>query len=133
MVTNGARTSAGIRPSVTIGSENTMRISLASARLAISPVGPALTMVSGRAGARLRHRRPLERPAEQSDRTSPQGERYVCVIKSGGAEEVRRKCWSERKRQRHARRRGAGTRRNDLDTAPARRAATRSRGGDPAW
>jgi hypothetical protein len=40
---NGARTIAGIRPSATIGSEKTTRTSLASARLATSPVGPAET------------------------------------------------------------------------------------------
>ena len=43
--TNGARTTAGMRPRVTIGSEKTMRISFASARLSISPSGPALTIV----------------------------------------------------------------------------------------
>ena len=45
---NGARTGDGIRPSVTIGSEKTTRTSLASARDATSPDGPALTTVSGR-------------------------------------------------------------------------------------
>ena len=43
--TYGGLTTAGMRPSVTIGSEKTMRISFASARLAISPSGPALTIV----------------------------------------------------------------------------------------
>ena len=47
ILTNGARTTAGIRPSSTIGSENTTRISLASASAPISPVGPVLTTVSG--------------------------------------------------------------------------------------
>jgi hypothetical protein len=36
--TNGASTRAGIRPTVTIGSENTIRISLASSRLASLPL-----------------------------------------------------------------------------------------------
>ena len=45
---NGARTGDGILPSVTIGSEKTTRTSLASARDATSPDGPALTTVSGR-------------------------------------------------------------------------------------
>ena len=44
--TNEAVTRAGIRPSTTMGSENTTRISLASSRLAISPSGAALTTVS---------------------------------------------------------------------------------------
>src|SRR3954452_3378067 len=48
---NGARTGDGMRPSVTIGSEKTTRISLASASDATSPLGPALTTDSGRGGA----------------------------------------------------------------------------------
>ena len=40
-------TGFGIRPSVTIGSEKTIRISLACARLSSDPLGPVLTMVSG--------------------------------------------------------------------------------------
>ena len=44
---NGGRTRAGIRPSVTMGSEKTTRTSSASARLATSPWGPAFTIVSG--------------------------------------------------------------------------------------
>ena len=49
MRTNGARTTAGIFPSVTIGSENTIRISFASARLATSPAGLDDTTVRPRA------------------------------------------------------------------------------------
>jgi hypothetical protein len=41
----GASIFAGILPSSTIGSEKTMRISFACSRFAISPVGPALSMV----------------------------------------------------------------------------------------
>src|SRR5688572_17188301 len=40
---NGATTGSGILPRTTIGSLNTTRTSLASARLATSPTGPALT------------------------------------------------------------------------------------------
>ena len=40
---NGAVTRAGMLPSVTIGSEKTTRISLASASVATSPPGAALT------------------------------------------------------------------------------------------
>ena len=40
---NGAVTRAGMLPSVTIGSEKTTRISLASASIATSPFGAALT------------------------------------------------------------------------------------------
>ena len=43
---NGGSTRAGILPSVTIGSENTMRISLASAMDPTSPVGANCTTVS---------------------------------------------------------------------------------------
>ena len=43
----GARTTDGMRPRATIGSENTIRTSLVSARLPTSPVGPALTICSG--------------------------------------------------------------------------------------
>jgi hypothetical protein len=46
IVTNGAVTTAGMRPSVTIGSENTIRISLACSREASTPEGPELTTVS---------------------------------------------------------------------------------------
>ena len=67
MRTNGARTGDGMRPSVTIGSENTIRISLASASAAISPVGPELTMVSGRA-ARRRLREQIDAGVQSSDR-----------------------------------------------------------------
>ncbi len=45
MVTNGAVTGCGIRPSATIGSENTIRISFTCSRLSASPVGPLLTTV----------------------------------------------------------------------------------------
>ena len=48
---NGAFTGDGIRPSVTIGSENTTRTSPASARDATSPAGRALTTVNGRLAA----------------------------------------------------------------------------------
>ena len=49
---NGGRSRAGTRPSATIGSENTTRISLACSTAVTSPVGPALTMRSGvRGGA----------------------------------------------------------------------------------
>src|SRR5688500_856201 len=43
--TNGAATLSGILPSATIGSENTIRISLPSSRVFSSPVGPVLTTV----------------------------------------------------------------------------------------
>ena len=46
MRTNGARTWSGILPSVTIGSENTIRISLACWRLVRSPLGPVETTCS---------------------------------------------------------------------------------------
>ena len=46
IVTNGAVTGSGIRPRTTIGSENTIRISFASPRVAISPVGPLWTTVN---------------------------------------------------------------------------------------
>jgi hypothetical protein len=46
MVTNGAVTGSGMRPSTTIGSEKTIRISLASRRFWISLVGPLCTTVS---------------------------------------------------------------------------------------
>jgi hypothetical protein len=45
--TKEAVTGFGIRPSVTIASENTIRISLAWARLSSDPLGPVLTIVSG--------------------------------------------------------------------------------------
>jgi hypothetical protein len=45
MVIKGAVTVSGIRPSTTIGSENMIQISLASARLAVSSIGPPLTTV----------------------------------------------------------------------------------------
>ena len=51
MRTNGAVTGDGMRPNVTIGSEKTMRISLACARLASDPSGPVLTMLSAGACA----------------------------------------------------------------------------------
>src|SRR2546427_1884035 len=44
---NGAVTSSGRRPIGTIGCEKRMRISAACARLAISPVGCAVTTLSG--------------------------------------------------------------------------------------
>src|SRR5688572_23962170 len=47
---NGGCTRAGTWPSGTIGSENTIRISFPSARLAISPWGLTLTIVSAAAG-----------------------------------------------------------------------------------
>src|SRR5215212_3824866 len=46
MWNQGGVTSLGILPTTTIGSEKTTRTSLASARLATSPMGPALMMVS---------------------------------------------------------------------------------------
>src|SRR4029453_9429391 len=42
IVKNGAVTGSGMRPSATIGSANTTRISFASSRVASSPSGPAL-------------------------------------------------------------------------------------------
>src|SRR5215212_10564012 len=46
MWNHGGLTSLGILPTTTIGSEKTTRISFASARVATSPMGPALMMVS---------------------------------------------------------------------------------------
>ena len=46
MRTNGAETGSGIRPSVTIGSENTIRISLACARLSRHPTRDITTLNS---------------------------------------------------------------------------------------
>ena len=53
MRTNGAVTGDGMRPRVTIGSENTIRISLACASVASAPSGPVRTTVRapGVAGA----------------------------------------------------------------------------------
>src|SRR5688572_1022230 len=44
--TNGATTFSGILPSVTIGSEKTIRISFVSSRVVVSPCGAVLTTVS---------------------------------------------------------------------------------------
>src|SRR5262245_8432629 len=58
---NGARTVAGMRPSVTIGSEKTTRTSFPSASVAISPCGPELTIIKADCASALeptRHRNP---------------------------------------------------------------------------
>src|SRR6266545_2409316 len=106
MWNHGTTRSLGIFPTATIGSLKTTRISLASARLAISPTGPAFTMVSLSAAWRVVAKR----------RRAARLRRFML-----------RACYSSRRRPRrpYGRRLAAHPRRRDgADTAggtPARR------------
>ncbi len=71
MRTNGAVTGDGMRPNVTIGSENTIRISLACASVASAPSGPVRTTVSaaGDCAAADAASRKIEHRASDTERT----------------------------------------------------------------
>ena len=74
MRTNGAVTGDGMRPSLTIGSENTIRISLAWASVASAPSGPVRTTVrvpgaAGDCAAADAASRTIEHRASDTDRT----------------------------------------------------------------
>src|SRR5919198_764915 len=75
---NAGRSRSGMRPSATIGSEKTMRISFASSIEAISPVGPALTMRSGEGDGAGGCARATE--AETRNRTAAKARRRVIGV-----------------------------------------------------